>query len=917
MKSNTKTALRLLSGVGLAAMCATGVAAQGDEIIVTAAKREQTLQEVPIAVSVVQSDVIEKAQILDIIDLQTVVPSLRVTQLQNSSQTNFVIRGFGNGANNPGIESSVGVFIDGVFRSRSASAILDLPTLERVEVLRGPQSTLFGKNVSAGAISITTAKPQFEWGGSSEVTLGNYDQVLYRGTLTGPITDTLAFRVSGSLNNRDGYYENIATGGDLNERNRWSARGQLLWEASDTLSFRAIGEYNKINEVCCGAVQLFNGPATSTVIGDGGFASVFNPALLGGAPPESLQVINGVNVPAYSEAQIAAGTIQLPVANLGEAVGDPTDPFARQVALNTQPSNELVGRGGSLQGDWDVGFGQVTGIVAYREQSDNTQTDADFSAADLITNPQSRDYETFTAELRMASVGDGPFSWLVGGFYFDEKVKFQRDVLFGTQTRAYADGVATLIGAPGGLATVEGLIGAPVGTTFFQNGQGVRGEYEMDNTSFSIFGQFDYELTDRLTITGGVAYTRDEKDAVGISNLNDPLAALDLEQLGFVGALQALTSNPTLSAADITPALLATPFSAAAIAPGQFDPNAPEPTTLGAAATVISQTDCVNELPTIQCNTALALQPVQFFPADQTDFPDPNNPLDNGQLDDDQVTYTARVAYDFTDSLNAYFTYATGWKAGAFNLSSDSQPPAAGGFGRTAAPEDVQLFEIGAKTVFDGGYLNIALFDQTIEGFQSNLFVGTAFALANAGEQSVRGFEVDAAYSPIDPLFLTFALTYLDPEYDSFTEAPCADFIPECADGQTSFDASGTRPAGIHPVSLSTSATYTKELSPNVQGFLRADYLFESATQVIDNVPRSIAEREVSVVNASAGIEMDNGIGVSLWVRNLTDDEFLLSGFPTVAQDGGVAADPVTGFGSFSGYTNQPRTWGITLRGRI
>ena len=127
--------------------------ADEDVIIVTATKREQTLQEVPVAVSVTSAAAIERAQVRDLKDLQTLVPSLRVSQLQSSANTNFIIRGFGNGANNPGIEGSVGVFIDGVYRSRSAAAISDLPNLQRVEVLRGPQSTLFGKNASWGNCS--------------------------------------------------------------------------------------------------------------------------------------------------------------------------------------------------------------------------------------------------------------------------------------------------------------------------------------------------------------------------------------------------------------------------------------------------------------------------------------------------------------------------------------------------------------------------------------------------------------------------------------------------------------------------------------------------------------------------------------------------------------------------------------------
>ena len=142
-------------------------------IVVTATKREQTLQEVPVSVSVTTGETLERAEIRDLQDLQTVSPSLRVSQLQSSANTTFIIRGFGNGANNAGVEPSVGVFIDNVFRSRSAAQINDMANVQRVEVLRGPQSTLFGKNASAGVISVVTREPQFAFGGSVSATYGN------------------------------------------------------------------------------------------------------------------------------------------------------------------------------------------------------------------------------------------------------------------------------------------------------------------------------------------------------------------------------------------------------------------------------------------------------------------------------------------------------------------------------------------------------------------------------------------------------------------------------------------------------------------------------------------------------------------------------------------------------------------------
>ncbi|WP_375202266.1 TonB-dependent receptor [Hyphococcus sp.] len=890
MNSNMNAfAARLLAGAAISAIAATGAAAQSDEIVVTATKRPQTLQEVPIAVSVVGAETIQKAQINDLIDLQTVVPSLRVTQLQNSSQTNFTIRGFGNGANNPGIESSVGVFIDGVYRSRSAAAILDLPTLERVEVLRGPQSTLFGKNVSAGAISITTKLPTFDWSGNVEASYGNYDQMLFKGTLSGPLSDNVAFRVSGSANKRDGYYTNIVDGTDQNERNRWALRGQLLWEASDALTFRVIGDYNKIDENCCGAVTILNGPATQVLA----------------APPPF---------------------------GLGEEISDGTDPFSRNVAVDTATDNKLTGKGISLQADWELGdgFAQLTSITAYREQSDTANTDVDFSGADLAQNPQDRKYETFTQEIRLSSVGDNRFDWMVGAFYFNEDVFLQRDVIFGAQERANIDFLIS--GAGVSLADVEGVSqlaqalttgpGAlfpeflPMGSagvdslafgSSFAPGTGVFGTYNMDNESYSFFGQADFEITDRLTISGGISYIDDSKSATGVSNLTDVFSNFDLSTFASTGG--------SFVAANIFGGLIPGAYGG----PVAFDPANPVPffTAAGTfaaldplvfAATrdgaVAAAQGALTGDPTLNPLLGLTgLTAVQFF-APQTNFPDPSNPFDDGKLDSNDVTWTARLAYDVTDNFNAYFTYATGYKAGAFNLSSDSRPPVdASKLGRAASPEDVRLFELGFKANFDGGYVNIALFDQKIEGFQSNVFNGVGFDLANAGEQTSRGFEVESLYSPWNPLALTFALTYLDPEYKSFTMAGCTPFdVVNCGMGESFRDLSGTRVPGVHEVSLSTSATYSFDVNDNWGGYARIEYLYESDVPLIENIPDSIT-REVNVLNASIGFETQDGFEVMVWGRNLTDDEYFLQGFPTVAQTGSV-----------SGYTNPPRTYGVTVR---
>ena len=265
---NTFNFRRRTALVASGALLLSGIAqAQIDEIIVTANKREQSLQDIPVSVSVTTSEQIEQSAIVDLIDLQSAVPTLRVSQLQKTSQTNFVIRGFGNGANNPGIEPAVGVYVDGVARTRSAGAMADLPTIERVEVLGGPQSTLFGKNASAGVISMTTKLPEQNFAGSVGATLGNYGQTILKGTVTNALTDTTSFRLSASSNQADGYATNLTDGSSLNGRDRSAIRAQLLLEPSDDLTIRVIADYNSMDEECCIATSLVDGFTSQVTAG--------------------------------------------------------------------------------------------------------------------------------------------------------------------------------------------------------------------------------------------------------------------------------------------------------------------------------------------------------------------------------------------------------------------------------------------------------------------------------------------------------------------------------------------------------------------------------------------------------------------------------------------------------------------------
>ncbi|HRE33570.1 MAG TPA: TonB-dependent receptor [Sphingopyxis terrae] len=827
----------------------------GNDIIVTATKRSQTLQDTPIAVSVTSAADIQNAQIRDLIDLQSAVPSLRVSQLQSSANTNFIIRGFGNGANNPGIEPSVGVFIDGVYRSRSAAQIGDLPNVERIEVLRGPQSTLFGKNASAGVISIVTQKPQYEFGGSVEASYGNYDAFVIKGDITGPISDKIAFSLGGNYNRRDGYARDVNLDTDVNDRNRWGVRGQLLFEPTEALTIRLIGDYDKIDENCCIAGNVIAGP-----------------------------------------------TVAITNALAGGPSVDANNPFSYRVYNNFLSSNLIKNYGGSGQIDYDLGNMSLTSISAYREVRSNTNQDSDFTSADLI-GQKSDDtaINTFTQELRLASDFDGPINFLIGGYYFNEKIKQHSQIYFGDDFRAY--GNALIQAASGGALSVpvlEGTLGTLEGNpakyvgTFFRAGDGMDEYYRMKNTAWSIFGTVDFDVTDRLTLTLGGNYTKDKKrfttdvtstDVFSGINLDAPAYAPFRNQLILGGALQQAGVNPNDPAAVL--AFATNPATAATFQ--QFQ----------AFATANQNNPAANPLN--------PLKAFQFLPP----FLNVPNSVEPGKTNDGDFSYSARLAYKLTDTVNVYATYATGFKASSVNLSRDSRPLAsdlpaiiAGGLGtanlvsgtRFAAPEESTVYEAGLKAQWSVAALNLAVFKQSIKGFQSNVFTGTGFALANAGKQSTWGLEFDGSVRPVQGLNLSLAVTWLDPKYDSFVASAFGDL-------------SGKKPAGIPDLSVSMGGTYTYEFAGGTKAIAHVDYQYESPTQIVDGLsgfPASVAQnlkREVNQLNASFTVALTNGFELGVWGRNLTNAQYLTTIFNAVAQAGSV-----------SGYPSQPRTYGVTGR---
>ncbi|PCI32474.1 MAG: TonB-dependent receptor [Alphaproteobacteria bacterium] len=834
-----------------------------EEIIVSATKRQTTLQDTPVSVSVTSQRTIQEARIFDLKDLQSVIPSLRVNQLQTSTNTNFIIRGFGNGANNAGIESSVGMFIDGVYRSRAVARMGDLPKLERVEVLRGPQSTLFGKNASAGVINIISAKPTFDNEGYVEAGYGNFNDVSARGYFSGGLSETVAVSIGGSFNKRDGYSEALLEGLEkVNDRNRWNIRGQLLFTPSDTTSIRIIADYTAIDEICCTVTNYQN--------------------------------------------EGASNIIQA----LGGQMADPNDPHKLLTHYNKDPKNTVDDFGFSLHVDHDFGSVTLSSITAYRGNDSLNDFDADFTTLDIMSTSSDVNIKTFTQEFRLASTGDNTLDWMAGAFLIRDKVKTDDGLTWGTGTRAYMDALA---GSPALLSVLEMFNGFAPGT-FFGTGVDAHEKFKQDNTAISLYGTVDYHVTDRLTLTGGLNYTKDKKTLTGAQTGIDPWMQLDLATAGGTdlltnGQIAAAYGDPTSAVFQGFMGAFGIPLTAGThnlIASGGLGPAAQQGYLLGF-------------FPSIKQGLISSLQGLQFIPG-MLDFP---NGIESGKTNDSDLTWNIRVNFEVNDNVTVYGGASTGFKSSSWNLSRASKPffkdgaaLAAEGllpnnyivgqtlatsknFGtRFASPEESIVYEIGLKARFNRGAINIAIFDQTIKGFQSNTFLGDGFSLTNAGEQSTKGAEVDVTWVPVDRLTLTFAATYLDAIYDSFLTGPGPNGSVE--------DLSGERPAGIPEWATSVGAAYNFEIG-EAAAYIRGDWQYESnirTNEAIFAVAGTVQPyRKISTFNASAGISWESGLSAQVWARNLFNDEYVNTVFPGVLQPGVI-----------NGYRNPPRTFGLSVR---
>lgn len=453
-----------------------------ETITVTAQKRAQNLQEVPVSVTAFTGDEMAEAVIKDMYDLQTNVPGLGAFQSQSATNSSFSIRGVGTSSQNFGLESSVGLYVDGVYRARQNSMINNLVDVAAVEVLRGPQGTLFGKNTPSGAILVSTVKPSHDGGdGFVEATVGNYGLVNLSGAASiSAIEDVLAFRVTAFGSQRDGTISDVNLGEDLlNDRNRWGARLQALYTPSDDVSIRVIADYSEIDEICCGApVQLSN------------FEALELPGVYGS--DAALPSLGGTVFPG------------------GDAF------FDREVAVSFLPEAIMTDKGLSAEINWDLDDNYtLVSISAYRNFEAYDNLDTDFTDADLFGTYNDSSQESFSQEIRLDYTGD-KVNYILGAYYFTQELDLEyslyTDTLFNPFFMSSLGGALDPLFA--GLNGISALTGgfiapaaeaAPAGTGFDHVAQ-------QEHESYALFAQFDYQFTDELTLTAGIRYTDESKD---------------------------------------------------------------------------------------------------------------------------------------------------------------------------------------------------------------------------------------------------------------------------------------------------------------------------------------------------------------------------------------------------------------------
>ena len=482
------------------------------EIIVTARKREETAFSVPVAISAFSGTELQSSGVKDVNDLQVMTPSLFVNTTSGAvSDTTIRMRGVGTTGNNAGLEGAVGVFIDGVYRNRSGLGLADLVDIDRVEVLRGPQSSVFGKNTSAGAVSIITNKPTNRYESLIEATGGNLDARKVSGWTNLPVvSDVLALRLSGGYFKRDGFVQVLDRDATLNDKDRYYFRGEGLYTPKPGVELRVIADYSHRDERTGTAIRTVSGPTQPAI-------DILS-ALAGRSfvdPPRPGDRVNALDGPLFESRH---------------------DDWGLSTELNIALSDSV----------------KLTNILAWRDFRSWDMADVDYTATGILNQRRTTTDQTLSEELRLTGTTriNAPFlqsvDWMGGLYYTHEDIDFGYNLLNGSDTGTYFCVIASAL--------------CPIAATFTP-GTGSLGAFGTQARSYAAFGQFALHFTDKLALSGGLRYSYDKKDGFGRMTETSPSLAFYRGWLGgrpsYEGHLRddAITGSTQVQY-DWTPALM-------------------------------------------------------------------------------------------------------------------------------------------------------------------------------------------------------------------------------------------------------------------------------------------------------------------------------------------------------------------------
>ncbi|AMO71614.1 TonB-dependent receptor [Sphingorhabdus sp. M41] len=876
-------------------------------IVVTAQGRAQVLSDVPIAVSAIGAEQLQQSGTSDIRELNQLAPSLLVSSTGNEANGSARIRGIGTVGDNPGLESSVAVFIDGVYRSRSGNALSELGPIDRIEVLRGPQGTLGGRNSSAGMINITTAAPEFVFSGHASATYGNYDLLRLEAGINGPLSDNIAARIDGVYLKRDGFYNDVVNGTDVNNKDRFLVRGQLLFEPSDTLSIRVVGDYSKKDESCCAATFVQPEFAQQARVSPGldpfALPQPGSPALTDPANPIiPVLLALGQNSNALTQSTFNRNIYVTP----GRSYAGETEDFGASVEINAELGNL-----------------NLTSITGYREYSNFQASDTDYTQVDILyraptENAGAREFKTFTQELRLQGAAfDDKLDWLIGGFYANEKLETRDNIRFGSQYGAFApcrivNAVNPALASPtstgclsaGGRAALQaanggaGAFGAATPLIFAGldnlaqiNDRGtVLDRYNQTSENFAFFTHNIFHVTDKLDLTLGLRYTNETKDfRAAFTNDN---TMCPIQRAAFTPLLAPSVDTDGDGILDFAP--------------------------LGALSAGLIGLAC-------QGNSTSELDGVTL--ADSRS--------------ESEFTGTAILSYKPTDDLMLYGSFSRGYKAGGFNLdrsaltSSTLANPALTGDTANLQfdQETVDAFEIGAKYSSREFSLSVAAFRQQFDNFQLNTFNGSVFLVQNINACSTdlngadkdadgttgncapddvkygvvaQGVELEASINPIRHVNFTMGLTYTDTSYEN-------DLVGR--DNGTALDPAlrllpGDNLSNAPEITATASVSYTPPIGNS--GLTGLFYVNARTTSDYNTGSDLLYGKEqdgFTLVNARIGIRgPDDKWAIEGWAQNLFNVNYSQVAFNTPF----VASQQ-----TYSAFLAEPRTYGITVRGQF